>query len=154
MRPRTLLAAALLTCLSLGTVACTNGGASDGTAATTPAESPPPTNNVDVSLVPGEWTYEYLGVKAAFQWKEGGPATLTVKNGSDQPVGAPEVYVVTKDQRHVDGKAAGSAPLDPGQSGDYAVTFPGGLTPNDLGLVVLTLGDVNWGALGPKVLQK
>jgi hypothetical protein len=24
---------------------------------------------------------------------------------------------------------------------------------NDLGLVVLTLGDVNWGALGPKVIQ-
>jgi hypothetical protein len=154
MRPRSLLVAALLTCLSLGTVACTNGASSDGAAATTPAESPPPTGNVDVSLVPGEWTYEYLGVKAAFQWKEGGPATLTVKNGSDQPVGAPNVYVVTKDQRHVDGKADGSAPLDPGQSGDYTVTFPGGLTPNDLGLVVLTLGDVNWGALGPKVLQK
>jgi hypothetical protein len=154
MRPRSLLAAALLTCLSLGVVACTNPSSSDGTAATTPADSPPPTNNVDVSLVPGEWTYEYLGVKATFQWKEGAPATLTVKNGSDQPVGAPEVYIVTKDQRHVNGKADGSAPLDPGQSGDYTVTFPGGLTPNDLGLVVLTLGDVNWGALGPKVVQK
>jgi hypothetical protein len=154
MRPWPLLAAALLTCLSLATVACTNGGSSDVAGVTTPAESPPPTNNVDVSLVPGEWTYEYLGVKAFFQWKEGSPATLTVKNGSDQPVGAPEVYIVTKDQRHVDGKADGSAPLDPGQSGDYTVTFPGGLTPNDLGLVVLTLGDVNWGALGPKVVQK
>jgi hypothetical protein len=154
MRPRNLLAAALLTCLSLATVACTNGGSSDGTAPTSAAESPPPTGNIEVSLVPGEWTYEYLGVKAAFDWKEGSPATLTVKNGSDQPVGAPDVYVVTKDQRHVDGKAAGSAPLDPGQSGNYTVTFPGGLTPNDLGLVVLTLGDVNWGALGPKVLQK
>jgi hypothetical protein len=44
--------------------------------------------------------------------------------------------------------------LDPGQSGNYTITFPGGLTPNDLGLVVLKLGDVNWGALGPKVLQK
>jgi hypothetical protein len=63
--------------------------------------------NVDVSLVPGEWTYEYLGVKASFRWKEGGPATLTVKNRSDQPVGAPDVYIVTKDQRHVDGKADG-----------------------------------------------
>jgi hypothetical protein len=154
MRPRSLLAAALLTCLSLGTVACTNGGSSDGTAPATSAVPPPATGNVEVSLVPGEWTYEYLGVKAAFDWKEGAPATLTVKNGSDQPVGAPDVYVVTKDQRHVDGKADGSAPLDPGQSGNYTITFPGGLTPNDLGLVVLKLGDVNWGALGPKVAQK
>jgi hypothetical protein len=136
------------------TVACTNSGSSDGTAPPTAAVSAPPTGNVDVSLVPGEWTYEYLGVKAAFDWKEGAPATLTVKNGSDQPVGAPDVYIVTKDQRHIDGKADGSAPLDPGQSGDYTITFPDGLTPNDLGLVVLKLGDVNWGALGPKVVQK
>ena len=72
---------------------------------------------------------------------------------SDNPVGAPDVYLVTKDQRHVDGKADGAAPLEPGQSGDYTITFPDGLTVNDLGLVVLTLGDVNWGALGPKVVQ-
>jgi hypothetical protein len=153
MRARNLFAAALLTCLWIGAVACTNGGSSDGAAPIT-SEAPPPTANADVSLVPGEWTYEYLGVKAAFEWKEGGPATLTVKNGSDLPVGAPDVYVVTKDQRHVDGKAAQSTPLDPGESGDYTITFPGGLTPNDLGLVVLELGDVNWGALGPKVVQK
>jgi hypothetical protein len=92
-------------------------------------------------------------VKASFDWKEGSPATLHVKNGSEQPVGAPDVYIVTKDQQHVDGKADGSSPLDPGQSGDYTVTFPSGLTVNDLGLVVLMLGDVNWGALGPKVIQ-
>jgi hypothetical protein len=72
-----------------------------------------------------------------------------VKNGSNQPVGAPGLYVVTRDQRHVDAKVANSAPLDPSSNGDYTVTFPAGLRPDDVGLVVLELGDVNWGALGP-----
>jgi hypothetical protein len=144
----------LLVPIALGAaVACTNSGSSDTTATSASPVSAPPTDTTEVSIVPGEWTYEYLGVKATFDWKEGAPATLHVKNGSEKPVGAPAVYIVTKDQRHVDGKADGSSPLDPGQSGDYPVTFPGGLTPTDLGLVVLTLGDVDWGALGPKVIQ-
>ena len=151
MRARSLLLPLLLT--AVAAVACTNAGSSDTT--TTPATpaTAPPTQTTDVSIVPGEWTYEYLGVKATFEWKEGSPPSLHVKNGSDNAVGAPEVYIVTKDQRHVDGKADGSAPLDPGDAGDYTVAFPGGLTVDDLGLVVLTLGDVNWGALGPKVIE-
>ena len=138
---------------AVAAAACTNGGSSDTTATPATPATTPPTKTTDVSIVPGEWTYEYLGVKATFDWKEGNPPTLHVKNGSDNPVGAPEVYIVTKDQRHVDGNADGSAPLDPGDVGDYTVTFPGDLTVDDLGLVVLTLGDVNWGALGPKVIQ-
>jgi hypothetical protein len=152
MRPRSL--SVLLVPLALVTaVACTNNRTTDTGAPSTVSASAPPTTTTDVSIVPGEWTYEYLGVKATFDWKEGSAPTLHVKNGSDNQVGAPDVYIVTKDQRHVDGKAAGAAALDPGQSGDYTITFPEGLTVNDLGLVVLTLGDVNWGALGPKVIQ-
>jgi hypothetical protein len=152
MRARRLLA--LLAPLALAVaVACTGGSSTDSAATSVTPATAPPTATTDVSIVPGEWTYEYLGVKASFDWKEGSPPTLHVKNGSDNPVGAPDVYLVTKDQRHVDGKADSAAPLDPGQSGDYTITFPDGLTVNDLGLVVLTLGDVNWGALGPKVVQ-
>jgi hypothetical protein len=152
MRARRLPALLVPLALIAG-VACTNGNSTDSAAPPTSSAGAPPTTTTDVSIVPGEWTYEYLGVKASFDWKEGAPATLHVKNGSDNPVGAPDVYIVTKDQRHIDGKAGGAAPLDPGESGDYTVTFPDGLTANDLGLVVLTLGDVNWGALGPKVIQ-
>jgi hypothetical protein len=147
------LPAVLVPLALIAAAACTNGSSTDASVPPTSSASAPPTATTDVSIVPGEWTYEYLGVKASFDWKEGTPATLHVKNGSSNPVGAPDVYIVTKDQRHVDGKAGGAAPLDPGQSGDYTVTFPDGLTANDLGLVVLTLGNVNWGALGPKVIQ-
>ena len=152
MRPRS-LPALLVPLVLTAAVACTNGGSSDTPATSATSATAPPTDTTNVSIVPGEWTYEYLGVRATFDWKEGSPATLHVKNGSENPVGAPEVYLVTKDQQHIDGKADGSAPLDPGQSGDYTVTFPSGVTADDLGLVVLTLGDVNWGALGPKVIQ-
>jgi hypothetical protein len=137
----------------VGALACTNGSSTDSAGTPTAPASAPPTTTTDVTIVPGEWTYEYLGVKATFDWKEGSAPTLHVKNGSDNLVGAPAVYIVTKDQRHVDGKAANAAALDPGQGGDYTITFPEGLSVNDLGLVVLTLGDVDWGALGPKVIQ-
>jgi hypothetical protein len=148
MRARWFLVVAVLVLAA----ACTHEGA---------ATEPTPTQSLDVqptqdplvNFVPGEWTYELYGVKAAFQWKDG-PATLTVKNGSDQEVGAPDLYVVTRDQRHVDAKLDGSAPLEPSESGTYTVTFPGGLQPDDIGLVVLLLGDVNWGALGPKYQEK
>ena len=145
MRTRAALAAVVLVLA----VACTN----DGSANTQPAPTSTvsnPSEDVTANIVPGEWTYALYGVKATFTWKDG-PATLTVKNGSDQPVGAPGLYVVTRDQRHVVGKVADASALDPSASGDYTVTFPGGLQPTDIGLVVLELGDVNWGALGPKI---
>jgi hypothetical protein len=148
MRARSFLVAAVLVLAA----ACTHEGAATEPTTTPPVDVNPP-QDVDVTFVPWEWTYELYGVKAAFHWKDG-PATLTVKNGSDQEVGAPDLYVVTRDQRHVDAKLDGSAPLEPSESGTYTVTFPGGLQPDDIGLVVLLLGDVNWGALGPKYEQK
>jgi hypothetical protein len=45
------------------------------------------------------------------------------------------------------------APLSDGAKGEYTVTFPG-LQPDDAGLIVLLLGDENWGALSPKVVYK
>jgi hypothetical protein len=150
MRPRILLVVLTLAALTLG-AACT----SDTTDATAPsvAESPPPTSDVNATIVPGEWTYDYLGVKASFEWKDG-PPILTVKNASGAEVGAPSVYAVTQDQRHVDGKMDLSEPLADDATGTYTVTFPADLTREDVGLIVLMLGDVNWGALSPKVSEK
>ena len=140
----------LIAALIVSAVACTNDGTSGPVTPTTNA-SPPPTVDQQVRFVPGEWTYELYGVKATFTWKAGAQPTLSVKNGSELPVGAPGLYVVTRDQRHVDGKVADPLPLDPSASGNYDVTFPSDLTPDDVGLVVLELGDTNWGALGPKI---
>jgi hypothetical protein len=150
MRPRTLLVMLALT-LTAG-AACTSGGTTDTTAPSDTA-SPLPTIDVNATIVPGEWTYEYLGVKATFDWKDG-PPTLTVKNDSGSEVGAPSIYVVTQDQRHVDGKLPGAVPLEDSGTATFIVTFPGDLTRDDVGLVVLMLGEVNWGALGPKVIEK
>ena len=148
MRRRTLVIVLALAALT----ACTGGGTTE-TTSTSDSAGPLPTTDVNATIVPGEWVYEYLGVKATFEWKDG-PPVLTVKNGSGREVGAPSVYVVTQDQRQVAGKLAGSAPLADGGIGEYQVKFPGALTRDDVGLVVLKLGDANWGALSPKVLEK
>jgi len=150
MRPRTLFVAICLAVLIVGT-ACTSD-ATDSTAATV-TPSALPTADVNATIVPGEWTYDYLGVKATFEWKDG-PPILTVKNATGAEVGAPSVYAVTQDQRHVDGKMDLSDPLADGAAGTYTVTFPADLTRDDVGLIVLVLGDVNWGALSPKVTEK
>jgi len=139
----------LALCALVFAVACT-GDTSSPTSPSPSANDAPLTSDALGTQIPGEWTYELYGVKATFTWKEGA-ATLTVKNGSDQPIGAPGLYVVTRDQRHVDAKVADAGPLDPSASGDYTVTFPGDLRPDDIGLVVLELGSVNWGALGPVI---
>ncbi len=151
MRPRSLLAAVAMGVLLLG-VSCTGGDATDTTSSVI-SPNPLPTTDVNATIVPGEWTYEYLGVKATFEWKDG-PPILTVKNATGADLGAPSVYVVTQDQRHVDGKMDASQPLADGATGTYTVGFPGDLTRDDVGLVVLMLGDANWGALSPKVIEK
>jgi hypothetical protein len=146
MRVRPLLTVAIL---FLAT-ACTSNGNAATTGSPIATGETPLTSDAPGTIVKGEWTYELYGVKATFVWKDG-PATLTVRNGSEERVGAPGLYVVTRDQRHVDGKVSNATPLDPSASGDYTVTFSGGVGPDDIGLVVLELGSVNWGALGPKI---
>jgi hypothetical protein len=141
----------LIVVLAFAAVACTGGTSSTDTTAPSSA-SPLPTTNLDVTIVPGVWTYDLRGLKATFVWKEG-PATLAVKNGSGRDVGAPAIYVVTQEQKRVEGSLDGSVPLADGAQGMYAVTFPGDLKREDVGLVVLELGDENYGALAPKVIE-
>jgi hypothetical protein len=105
-----------------------------------------------VRIVPGVWTYELRGLKATFTWKDS-PATLSLDNGAGIDLGAPAIYVVTQDQGRVDATVEGAAPLGDGATSDYTVTFPGDLMRDDIGLVVLELGGVNWGALSPKVIE-
>ena len=142
----------LLVLLAISAVACTGGGASTDTAASSPPPSPPPSSNVDVKMVPGVWTYDLRGLKATFTWKDA-PPTLSVDNGTGIDLGAPAIYVVTQDQRRVDATLDGAAPLADGADADFTVAFPGGLTRDDVGLVVLEFGDENWGALAPKVVE-
>ena len=143
----------LLVALAVVAVACT-AGSSTATAPSAPVGgSPPPSVNVQATIVPGVWTYDLRGLKASFTWKEGGQPTLDVKNASGAEVGAPAIYVVTQEQKHVDGSIDGAQPIADGGSATYAVTFPSDFQRDDVGLVVLELGDENYGALGPKVIE-
>jgi hypothetical protein len=141
----------LVAVLAVAAVACTGDTTStDTTAPSSP--SPLPTTNLQVTIVPGVWTYDLRGLKASFTWKDT-PPTLTVKNGTGGEVGAPAIYVVTQDQKRIDGSLDGSVALADGAQGEYTVTFPSDLQRDDVGLVVLELGDENWGALAPKVIE-
>jgi hypothetical protein len=143
----------LIVVVALAGVACTGGSSTTETSAPTSAGGAPPSVNVSATIVPGEWTYDLRGLKATFTWKESGQPTLSVKNTSGAEVGAPAIYVVTQEQKHVDGSIDGAQPIADGASSDDAVTFPSDLQRDDVGLVVLTLGDENYGALAPKVIE-
>ena len=143
----------LFVALALVAVSCT-GGSSTTIAPSPPVGgSPPPSVNVQATIVPGVWTYDLRGLKATFTWKEGVQPTLGVKNASGAEVGAPAIYVVTQEQKRVDGSIDSAQPIADGGSGDYSVTFPSDLQRDDVGLVVLELGDENYGALAPKVVE-
>ena len=138
--------------LALAAAACTSGSGTTSTT-TESSASPLPTTNVQASIVPGEWTYpQFRGISASFTWKDG-PPSLTVKNTSGAQIDAPGVYVVTQDQQEVHGTLPGAAPLADGEKQSYEVSFPGDLTVSDVGLIVLLIGNANWGALSPKVVE-
>jgi hypothetical protein len=143
----------VLVALALVAVSCTGDTSSAPPVPSAQGGSPPPSVNVIATIVPGVWTYDLRGLKATFTWKEGAQPTLTVKNGSGADVGAPAVYVVTQEQEQVDGSIDEAQPIADGASGDYPVTFPGDLQREDVGLVVLELGNENYGALAPKVIE-
>ena len=151
--PQPMSVRTLIVVLAFAAVACTGGGSPPADTPAATSASALPTTNVSATIVPGVWTYDLRGLKASFTWKEGETPKLTVQNGSGADVGAPAIYVVTQEQKRVDGTLDGSQPLADGAKGEYAVTFPSELTREDVGLVVLELGAENYGALAPKVIE-
>jgi hypothetical protein len=137
--------------LALFGAACTGDDGptpSTQTSASESVRSVPSKDIGDTVFVPGEFSYEYLGVKATLSWA-GSSAELRVDNGGDTELGRPGLYAVTNDQREVPAELPGAAPVPPGGSATFDVTFPRGVTLEQTGLVVLLFGDQNWGALAP-----
>lgn len=151
--PRHLAPFALLAALAFAAVACTGDdipttepprqGGGDPSAPAPPSRDPGATE-----FVPGEFSYEYLGVTATLSWK-GEKATLEIENAGDSELGQPGLYAVTNDQREVDAELPGAGPIPPGGSAALDVVFPDVVTLDETGFVVLLFGDQNWGALAP-----
>ncbi len=131
--------------------ACTGAEPTISSSAPTPPASPLPTTDVEATIIEGEYVYENNGVKVTLSW-HGGEGILTVDNGSGADLGEPGLYAVTPRQTQVSASLTPVGPVGNGQRASIDVAFPESITPADAGLIVLTFGEQNWGALSPKVI--
>lgn len=131
---------------------CTN----ETTTTTTPPSptgSPLPTVDVPVDFVEGEYTYENFGVVVHLSW-DGGAGEMTIENGSGKLLETPGLYAVTREQTQVPADIPDAAPIPAGEQVTLEVVFPDSLSHDDAGLIALTFGDDNWGALAPVIKEK
>lgn len=138
--------------VALGAVACTGGDeptpSNTPTAVTPSGEAPVATDIGDVAFVPGEWAYDFNGIKATLSM-DGSTATLDVKNGSPGELGRPGMYVIAGDGKRYEGAVASAAPIADGDEVSFEVTFPEQVTPDSVGLAILLFGGSNAGAMAP-----
>ncbi len=111
-------------------------------------EAPVATDIGDVAFVPGEWAYDFNGIKATLSM-DGSIATLDVNNGSPGELGRPGMYVIAGDGKRYEGTVASSAPIAKGDEVSFEVTFPDAVTPDSVGLAILLFGGSNDGAMAP-----
>jgi hypothetical protein len=133
--------------IALGLTACTH----DGDAPTTPSSagaSGPVASNVKVKFVPGQFQYAFGNITASFTF-HGSDGTLHVLNQTADTVGPPGLYVITGDDKRYDGSVANAAPVPKAADMAFDVTFPPQVDEKTVGLLVLTLGDDNMGAMAP-----
>ena len=102
----------------------------------------------DTVFVPGRFIYRFNSITAQATF-EGSRATLTIRNDSGSELGAPSLYVVGVDDRRHDGLVEGAAPIADGEQATLEFTFIDTLTPQAIGLAVLSFGELNVGAMAP-----
>ncbi len=74
---------------------------------------------------------------------------MDVKNASGAELAAPSLYVVMGTGEQRDGVVTDAAPIPDGESATFQVTFPDDVNERTVGLVILSFGDANYGALAP-----
>jgi hypothetical protein len=143
-----LLSVAVVSLAAACTKSDTSPTPSESGASATASGQGPVTTNEDVTFVPGAYRYSFNNLTATLTLK-GSAATLDVKNGSGGDVGAPSIYVITRDDQRYDAKIAAAAGIPDGSEATFEVTFPSQVTEKTAGLIVLSLGGDNYGAFAP-----
>ena len=145
MKPTGRVVVLLLLAMALG--ACT-GDDGDATAPSGPSPtSDVPTPAQTFTGAPGTAVYEYAneGLLVTLEL-DGSEGTLEVDNGSTNDLDPPDVYVEDAvDGHEIDGEVVNSAPVAAGERATFDVTL-GGVTVDDIGLLVLLFGADNYGA--------
>jgi len=137
--------------LAFAASACTEGD--DGASAAPSASSPIGGGVVsedtgDTAFLPGRFIYQFNSITAQATF-EGNVATMNVRNGTGSDLGAPSLYVIGADDRRYDAVIEAMAPIADGEQVTLEFTFPDTVTPQTIGLAILSFGDDNVGAMAP-----
>lgn len=131
--------------------ACTGG---DDGASAVPSTSSPAGEGVvsedtgNTEFIPGRFIYQFNSITAQATF-EGNVATMNVRNGTGADLGAPALYVLGADDRRYDGVVDGAVPIADGEQVTLEFTFPDAVSPQTIGLAILSFGDDNVGAMAP-----
>jgi hypothetical protein len=102
----------------------------------------------DTDFIPGRFIYQFNSITAQATF-EGSVATMTIRNGTGAELGQPSLTVVGVDDRSYEGTAEGAAAIPDGEQVTLEFTFPDAVTPQSIGLAVLSFGEDNVGAMAP-----
>jgi hypothetical protein len=141
----------LLVACVLVSAACTG----EGEAPSPPPSAASPSGEGVVSVdtgatdfVPGRFIYQFNSITAQVTFV-GRVATMNVRNGTGAELGAPSLYVIGADDRRYDGAVDGADAIADGEQVTLEFTFPEEVTPQTVGLAVLSFGEDNVGAMAP-----
>lgn len=137
--------------LGLLVSACTGGGEAgerSSAPATPSGEGVVSEDTGDTEFVPGRFIYQFNSITAQAAFDDN-VATMNVRNGTSAELGAPSLSVLGADDRRYDGVVEGAGPIPDGEQVTLEFTFPDAVTPSSIGLVVLSFGEDNVGAMSP-----
>jgi hypothetical protein len=137
--------------LAVAASACTEGDDGPSDVSSTPSVSGGGVVSEDTGnteFLPGRFIYQFNSITAQAAF-EANVATMTIRNGTGSDLGAPSLYVVGTDDRRYDGMVEGAAPVADGDQVTLDFTFPDQVMPQTIGLVILSFGDDNVGAMSP-----
>jgi len=135
-------------------IVITASGCTGGDDAATPATVTPSGEGVvsgdtgDTAFAPGRFIYQFNSITAQATF-DGSVATMNVRNATGAELGPPSLYVLGADDRRYDGQVDGAGPIGDGEQATLEFVFPSAVSPQSIGLVVLTFGEDNVGAMAP-----
>lgn len=132
--------------------ACTGGGggadgATAGTGVTGTTGDTGPTPAVTFTGPPGSAVYAYAnaGLEVTLDI-DGNEGTLVIENGTGRELPEPDFYILdARDGSKIEGDVSESAPIPVDETSTFEVSFAG-IEVRNIGLVVLLLGQDNYGA--------
>ena len=125
--------------------ACTGDDGGDEGAVNTGSTGTGPQPTETISVPPGSTVYRYAnaGLVATIDFDAG---TLEVDNGTDRELPEPGFYVLdARDGERFDGLVGNAAPVPAGEVSTFDVSLDG-IELRNVGLVILLMGDDNYGA--------